>query len=345
MKAEMNDTPDRDEEAAMWCLSLAEGNMNAEERSRFDVWLSDPANAEALNLQAAGWNLVGFSGNRPEIIRMRREALEDYRKASGGRWRRPRRPGYAARWGATAAAVLLAFAGFAAWQSPNFFAPDDAIVATSDRTVTFRTARAQREIASLEDGSRLSLDAASTVDVRMSAGRRDLVLVDGRAAFAVTKAKTPFRVLVGDKMVIATGTHFTVERIGQTVNISLFEGSVDIVERSGVGELKLAQLSPGESLSLPALGSPTAVTPRRSGDSMAWTQGRLEFVDQPLEFAVARLNRYATKPVVLAPDVPQGLRVTGLFEAGDVEAFVRGVAGLHSLAMSESVHEIRLSHR
>src|SRR3546814_18739257 len=87
-----------------------------------------------------------------------------------------------------------------------------------DSTRPYQTEVGERRVALLDDQSRLSLDADSLVEVDMSDRQRELTLVRGRAKFDV--AKDPLRtftVVAGDKMVVATGTSFSVEMVGKAV--------------------------------------------------------------------------------------------------------------------------------
>ena len=321
------DAMDRDEMAALWCMSLADGPLTRSECADFEAWIADPENAEAMQLQAGVWNLVAFSAGKPEIVRMRREALDDYHRSNSRRWSGH---GISRRWGmGIAATVLIGALSVATWQSDLFSAQSPVLA-------EYRTDRGERRVALLDDGSRLSLDAASEVDVRMSDERRALTLINGRVGFTVAKAKTPFTVAAGDKMVVATGTRFSVERLTDEVHIILYEGSVRILSRDSGGEHQIAVMSPGEMLAMPAFGRPARLTIEKGPDSMqAWEGGHLEFVDEPLDTAVARVNRYARKPISIADDVPSGLRITGIFNANDAEGFAQGVAALNGLRVTE----------
>lgn len=56
--------------------------------------------------------------------------------------------------------------------------------------------------------------------------------------------------------------------------------------------------------------------------------------DMTLPEAVAEVNRYSRKSVVLASDpAVHVLRVSGVYRAGDSEGFARAVAALHGLAV------------
>ena len=181
MTDQLSDPPgDRDEEAAGWCMALSERALTKTEHDEFEQWLADPANAAALQDQAILWDFTEAAANHPAMIKARSRALDDYRQANAVQWRSDganwRRRGVIAGLASVAAALLLVFT---------------TILPGGDDATRFSTGIGERRIAMLEDGSRLTLDADSQVDVRMTPERRILTMLRGRAKFDV--AKDPLR--------------------------------------------------------------------------------------------------------------------------------------------------------
>ena len=315
-------SPERFEAAAAWCVELAEGPLPDDRQRAFDAWLVGSAdNLATFERSSALWREVGEAATSPELIDVRERALATFRRRNQWRWARRAVTGRAV---AAAAAVLLAFGGTAWWWQS---APD-----------IYRTGVGERRVVMLDDGSRASLDAATEVDVRMRGDRRELHLVSGRAKFDVAKDPLkPFSVRVGDKLVVATGTSFSVEMINGKLRVILYEGRVVVLDQPAAGR------TPAEVL--PALkggDEDTALTPGRelvvgiSGQSQAqlakadpvrslsWEGGQLVFEDEPLSLAVGRINRYSARRVELQGTAGR-LRVNGVFNTGDVEAFATGV--------------------
>jgi transmembrane sensor len=56
--------------------------------------------------------------------------------------------------------------------------------------------------------------------------------------------------------------------------------------------------------------------------ALAWRQGRAIFDAEPLEHIVAELNRYKEPGIVLHSPSLRGLRVTGVFDVNDPQAFL-----------------------
>jgi len=321
--------PDRDEEAAAWCVRLSEKPLGRREQRAFDVWLAQPGNREAFEDAAQLWGDIDHVAARPDVMRHRVDALEFHRDAQGRRYWgiTPRRAAISA----IAASVLLCIA-----LAVHFMLPVPG--------QHYETQIGERRVVFIADGSRLSLDAASRVDVRMLPNRRELILVSGRAKFDVAKNPLrPFLVLVGDQAVIATGTSFSVEKLGREVRVQLYEGHVAVVSRTklsaAASPLTAAhQAAPVERLTVPGgelivqpgkvLPAVTTFDPDRS---LGWEAGELSLNDEPLDMAVERLNRYSKTRLVVADPRLAEVKISGLFSTDDVSAFVVGIGELYGI--------------
>jgi transmembrane sensor len=200
----------------------------------------------------------------------------------------------------------------------------------------------------LEDGSRVSLDAATRVTVEYTRSARKLHLLAGRAKFDVAKnADRPFTVTAGDRTVVATGTAFSVELFAHEVRVILYEGHVRVLAGATLGNsavpVELASvarsrraisadqaLKPGTVLITP-LDKPVAtVQPTEAQPSLSWQGGQLVFTDDPLAVAVERIDRYADNPIIVEGAAAQ-LPISGAFNAGDSAGFIDGVSALYPL--------------
>jgi transmembrane sensor len=77
----------------------------------------------------------------------------------------------------------------------------------------------------------------------------------------------------------------------------------------------------------------------------AWEAGRLLFRDEPLGDAVARVNRYTSHPVEIDPSIAS-IRVSGVFNAGDVSSFVSAVTSYFPVqAVTTNTNSILLQPR
>src|SRR3546814_19320188 len=95
----------------------------------------------------------------------------------------------------------------------------------AQRGDVYRTVSGERRLITLEDGSKISLDARSEVRVRYSKDARRLELLGGQARFDVAHdSRRPFSVRARDPLVIATGTAFTNDMVGSTERKRVVKG-------------------------------------------------------------------------------------------------------------------------
>lgn len=308
---------ERAEAAARWCVRLCEGQMTGAARVEFTRWLTeDPHHRAAFDQAVATWEEVDAAEATPELLSLRVEALESLRRAQRARAGRRLRGGRTP-WVLAASVVLAVLLGAAAWW---YLTPQ-----------RFSSGVGERRTVLLADGSLISLDASSEVLVRYSAGLRTLHLVRGRAKFEVAEdPQRPFSVRAADRDVVATGTVFSVEIVQREVRVVLYEGRVSV---AGLGQR--TPLSAGEELIAPVSLPQGRIETVDAARSSSWESGWLEFVDEPLESAVERVNRYARDPVSVGDATAANVRVSGVFSAGDTRAFVEGVTAVSPLRAEE----------
>lgn len=329
-------TGDAREAAVWWCLRVASGPLTAEDQGAFQDWLrEDPGHQARFDEAVAVWQAAEDQAFSPDMISLRAQALDSLRQANRRRW--TRRPGGRA-FAALAATVVLICAG--AWLR---WAPD-----------VYATGIGERQVIALDDGSKVSLDADTEVQVRYVGNRRELWLERGRASFTVAHDPLrPFSVEAAGQTVVATGTRFSVERLGQEVRVVLFEGRVVVLDRNGAaspiriaGEIPAVEqaLKPGGELVISTESGTSSLVEADMGRSLAWEGGELVFADEPLARAIERVNRYADQPVMLDDAAAGQVRISGVFNAGDVPAFVEGVTAAFPLKARTTMTGVVLSH-
>lgn len=296
------------EEAAGWRLRLA-ADPGAAQSGEYLAWLADEANERAARAVDRGWDAVGAVSDLPEMLEMRRQALSRLRRAelpagSRHRWLRY-----------SAAALLVGLFG-------------GGLYAILLQPLTYSTDIGERHAVTLADGSQISMDSDTKLLVDYSKNARALTLVRGRARFDVAHdANRPFTVSAGAETVVAVGTSFDVEKLGSTVLVTLIQGQVVVKNEAGSSTRALsAKPKPSVSLAagqqmVAASGAAPAVAPADLQVASAWEGGHLVFRDEPLETVVTRVNRYTNNPLSLDP-VLAGIRISGVFNAGDIGSFV-----------------------
>jgi len=327
----------RDEIAGAWCVRLASQPLDPADRTAFEAWLQeDPANSGAYDKALSVWHGLQAIGDAPEIINHRADALHALRVANRRRWSGKVR----SRWPwliAVAASILLiviASSLLVMRAQPAQPHPQE-----------YATALGERRAVLLDDGSRLSLDAETRLNVAYEPDRRELILLSGRAKFDVARdASRPFLVRAGGSTIVATGTSFSVELLGNQLHVIVYEGHVRVF-RGGPDAATIVQqvratgvaspsaLAPGRELVASISGSTAQVVPADVARSLSWEGGQLDFVDEPLSTAVERLNRYSREQVTIAEPAAGRIVINGVFNAGDTDTFLEAVAQAYPVAI------------
>lgn len=297
-------------------MALA-GDPDVETLARFETWRAlHPSHAETYNLIATTELRIRTLRDDPELLALRHETLA---RASLGR--RRRMLDRKRLFGAMAAAVALSLAPVALWVAQVRPVAPEAPAALPD----YATGVGQRMILTLEDGSQVTLNTASRLRIAYTDTERRLYLDAGQAWFEVAHdADKPFNVIAGDQQVTAHGTRFDVRLKPGAVQVLLVEGKVSVAPRDAGPRTASAMLSPNDMLTADARG----VQVRRVADIGAvegWRDGVVIFDDTPLSEAVEEINRYATRPMVLANDGTGRVRVSGVYRIGGEAVFAEAL--------------------
>lgn len=311
------------QQASHWCIRLAGGEMDAGEQARFEHWLEQsPAHREAFDDAVRAWQGIDELAFQPDMLALRSEALDTLAQLNRKRWAPSRFQLRSLL--AVAAAFALLLLSYSLYSHYSF--------------TSYATGTGERRIVMLEDGSRLSLDAETRVDVRYTGDRRELRLESGRARFDVAKdSLRPFTVAAGQRVVVATGTRFSVELLPRRLHVILYEGQVSVVERRsddarvpqrGDVSSREVQLTSGRELIAATDTGKTTVAPSDPVRTLSWESGILTFEDEPLALAVERINRYGNTKLAVGDAYSAKLLVNGTYTSGDTRAFVEGVTGV-----------------
>jgi transmembrane sensor len=304
------------EQAGFWDTRLRSPGCTDEDRARFAAWRdADPAHRAAFERLQALFAALNGGLNRADV-----RGLRDNVVAAVDRRRRRK------VW--TAAACIALVVGGVATQALH------PRIGTLGRVESYSTQIAQRSTVTLRDGSILELNAGSQIEVSFSKQRRAVRLLAGQAMFHVAKDPSrPFVVSAANREIVAVGTEFEVRLDATSVQVTLLEGKVN-VDRSGDSDPTHQSLLPGQQLT--AALDTAALLPKRDASGApdvrirevnvervtAWRDGRVFVEDLPLADAIAEMNRYSRKQIVVTDEALAAIHVNGVFRAGDQDAFV-----------------------
>lgn len=177
-----------------------------------------------------------------------------------------------------------------------------------------RSGTGERLQRTLADGSQLSLNSASAVNILFGPSERRIRLLAGELLLDSGKdpAGRPLIVETGAGEIQALGTRFSVYEVDGGSRVELYEGELELrPRRAAASRLRAGQRRWFTSERLGEVG-------RANVNVIAWNQDRLVAERMPLGDFLAELGRH--RPGVLRCDpAVAGLELTGVFPLADTD--------------------------
>ena len=340
-------------EAVAWRTHLTESE--AETSEAFEAWLAaDERNAAAWSQIQHPWEFFGEHAAAPELIEIRRAALADARNTSRIRWIRPALLALRSRFAIAASILMAAIGGLLIWQSGQAdiyrTAPGERRVVTledgsqmaldSQSEVRVRYTKGARSLILFKGQARF--DVAHDVERPFSVTAGGQKVVATGTSFNIDLLGSNLLVtLIEGHVVVLPQTPVSAEPVplvtpskkgsrgaspatsaeGKGSKYDGFRGRVGTWTERQHGSGPGIELIAGEQLVVSPTASPS-VEQVNVERATAWQNGQLVFENEPLSSVVARVNRYAQRPIELADARTSGLRISGMFRAGDIDGFV-----------------------
>jgi len=309
-------------EATDWVVRLRENSVSDQDIAAWMNWCDvDERHRKAFDEAQRFWHDAEDLGIGSDAA-PRLEQLRGSRPVPA-----PARTPHRGRFFAAAASLAAAVVGVVIWQ---YLAQRPQTLATGDTTVVARRV--------LSDGSTVELAARSTVDVHYTEHQRLLELRPGGEAYFSVQPNpaSPFIVSIGDHRVKAVGTAFNVRSAGDRIVVTVDEGTVEVYRasepqpRAVTGTMRV---SAGHEAKWSNPRAPVVVSPVDLARVMAWREGRLEYIDEPLAAVLADINRYSRRHVIVQDGTIDDLAFTGTVFAVSVDEWLRALPGEFPVAL------------
>ncbi|WP_223458049.1 FecR domain-containing protein [Pseudomonas sp. A-R-26] len=297
------------EEAADWLIRMSESELSDTERAEWECWkVSTPERSRAWSRAQL---LQTKLGGLPPSLAM--SALD-----------RPSSSERRAALGKLAMILAILPAGWGSWK----------LAESQQWSADYHTAVGQQRELTLADGSKITLNTDTAIDVLFDANQRLIHLREGeilvQTAPDISPIARPFLVSTRQGRMQALGTRFTVRELQPRTHLAVLEGAVKV---------ELAQNRQSTPLIVNA-GQRTDFSSHTLGQLSvadhyvgAWTQGMLMADKMRLADFVAELTRYRRGFVRLDPALAD-LRISGAYPISDSQRTLNMLAQTYPILVS-----------
>ncbi|MBC3302970.1 FecR domain-containing protein [Pseudomonas sp. SWRI18] len=297
------------EEAADWLIRMTEGELNETERGEWECWrLSTPERGRAW---ARAQLLQTKLGGLPPSLAM--SALD-----------RPGSPERRAVLGKLAIMLAILPAGWGSWK----------LAESQQWSADYRTAVGQQRELTLADGTKITLNTDTSIDVLFDINQRLIHLREGeilvQTAADIAPLARPFLISTRQGRMQALGTRFSVRELQPRTHLAVLEGAVK-VELAENRQTTPLIVSAGQrtDFSSDTFGQVTAAD-RYVG---TWAQGMLMADNMRLADFVAEFTRYRRGFVRFDPALAN-LRISGAYPISDSQRTLNMLAQTYPILVS-----------
>jgi len=310
-------------EALAWIAQLSGDAFTEKDLAAFREWVQrSPAHEKEIKAIAALW------GEMNVVTHLNAPIGEADRLARRLRRREGRGKRIAMR-----AALATICASFVIGLNYSNLKPETAVIEDSVQTaavvnvpVVFKSAVGEQQIHNLPDGSVITLNTNSHIDVDFTKAQRTVRLLKGEALFTVAKdASRPFVVVADNGIVRAVGTEFSVRLLSKNTK-------------------SLGVITAGQTAKIASSKAVVALHPVAEIETkLAWKSGRLEFLGKPLEDVITEVGRYTDLEIIIDDPAIEDLSFGGAFMVGDTDLLFRTLESQYGISAvfsdnNKSVH-------
>lgn len=297
----------------MWLARLHSERCTKQDRRAYLKWLSaDERHRQAYEIVSGIWETSGGLKTRTPLA------------LYAGRHPAPAPSHAITRRAVVAGAAASAAAGLYYFRFPAASAQ------------TYRTGFGELRTIAMADGSQAVMDTETEIRIRLDAERRAIEHLKGRVYYDVAAAAhRPFEVSTPKCSVRAASGSFEVEQSDTDVKILRVSGQI-AVETEG---RSLAMTEPGEQFVFSRDAFARSVLD--PAVATAWRHGRLVFEDRTIAEAIAGMNRYSRRQIVIGDPEIAGMRISGTYRTGANDAFAATLTTFLPIAtVSEPSHVV-----
>jgi transmembrane sensor len=335
-KSQTNAKRATEDEAIQWHVLLRSGIATESDWMDFTRWLEeDLERNEAYDLVSLSWE-AAFEQEpvtlKPAVFDFFINFFSDsLRKLTGLVSAKPW--AFGGGFGVAAAAMAVLLLAPALLDSSKTAAPQ-----------IYATAVGEQRSVTLQDGSTVLLNTATTILVNITPQARRIELKKGEAFFTVQHENDRiFEVMANGLRITDLGTSFDVRAIDARTQVSVIDGIVEVEFQTPTNQgNNPVRLVAGQQ-AVHSADTNIKVQSFDASQTTAWQRGNFVFKNDKLPTVVAEINRYFEKPLLLEGRDVSNLSFSGIIQMSDQKRTVRDLVALLSLQANETDTEIVLT--
>lgn len=344
-------------EALAWVAQMSSDEFTAKDLAAFREWVQrSPAHEKEIKAISGLWGEMNTLTDLIEPITEADRVAKRLRRKDSRRKTLGRRIAFAS---VSIVAALGITTTVLMPQMAQIEGPTQ--VAAVNVPIVFKSVVGEQQVHTLSDGSVITLNTNSHIDVDFTKNQRTVRLLKGEALFKVTKdTARPFVVVADNGIVRAVGTEFSVRLLNKRIDVVVSEGSVEL----STLEPTLPSFSSKINLKrdvkkMASLGIITAGQTAKIEDSeakvelhavaeidakLSWKSGRLEFLGKPLDEVVSEVGRYTNLQIIIDDPEIQKLSFGGAFNVGETDVLFRTLDSQYGISavFSQDNQTVRL---
>lgn len=285
-----------------------QGELSPEEEQAFSEWLNaSPANKEKYEQLKKVWreDMADYTLYENADANQAWTALQkkDSRVLSMKKW--------------TIAAVILLLIG----------APSIWYFTSGNNQIIYQTAATEKKTLPLPDGSIITLQPGSSLQIAKNHSRStNVTLTKGAASFEVVHNKNlPFIVDMDFARITDIGTSFSIDKMNDSIYIQVSAGKIELDNKT-TGETK--ELSAGDALSL-------YTSKERKGQ----THTSLRFDETPLSAIIESLQKHYKKSIRLEDPTSKSKKLTLHLDGESLQDIMQIIASSLDLEITNNETE------
>jgi transmembrane sensor len=304
--------------AAKWFLRMQETTADSTERSQFEAWLmQSPQHQQEYATISDAWHGID---SLDELAKLAEAKQSNHQMTQQKRSKTIKNI-----MGAMSACFIVGFVGLVGHQQYQLWQASPTLQLASQSKI------AQIVTQTLDDGSQITLNASSQIQVTYYRNQRHIDLIKGEAIFNVEKdPNRPFIVETNTAKITVLGTRFAVNKLSNIVRVSVDHGRVQVESKGKQSKLIIQN---GQVAEIPN-GQAVQPIDAQAADYFKFTTGTVVFNQAPMAEIAEVLSRYRQKNVITQGHSPD--KISAVFNVKDTETFINTLPKIANVSLANT---------